>query len=227
MLKSPTAKIMILKSTLPLVLFLLLSVRGQSQSDSLPSVNKTSSNLRIAYNSSLIYPGIKLGIEFPIYTVNLTKKSYEGKQKSIVKERFISGNAGWYHHESFHDNIYFTIEWTMRRTGKNGFFTEFSSGAGYSRTFLGEITYRVENNGEVDVFKLAGYNYAMIVAGGGFGYDFIRKKGISLSVFYKFDILTMFPYNSTIYFRPVMELGIIYKPANFIRILTITRRMTK
>jgi hypothetical protein len=218
---------MIFKCTLPLILFLLLSVRGQSQSDSFLSVNKTSSNLRIAYNSSLIYPGIRLGIEFPIYTVNLTNNSNSGGQKQIVKDRFISANAGWYHHESFHDNIYITIEWTMRRTNKNGFFTEFSSGAGYSRTFLGEITYRVENNGEVDVFKLAGYNYAMIVAGGGFGYDFTSKKGISLSVFYKFDILTMYPYNSTIYFRPVMELGIIYKPANFIRVLTKTRRATK
>jgi len=45
-------------------------------------------------------------------------------------------------------------------------------------------------------------------------------------VFSKFDVLTMFPYNSTIYFRPIVEFGLIYKPENFLQILA-KRRVKK
>jgi len=208
-------------------LFLLLSLICFSQSDSLISRNNKSSNLKISFNSSLIYPGIRVGIEVPVYTVSLTKNINRGKTKSILKERFVSVNSGWYHHPGFHDNLYFTTEWTMRRTNKAGFFTEFNSGPGYSRTFLGATTYSVDNNGKVSIIRSAGYNYALIIAGGGLGFNFSEKRKIPLALFYKFDILTMFPYNSTVYFRPAMELGIIYKPADFIKLLTKTRIVTK
>jgi hypothetical protein len=208
-------------------LFLVVSINCLSQTDSLISWNKISSDLTVSYNSSLIYPGIRAGIEFPVNTVSLTRSTKKGDSKSIIKDRYLSASSGWYHHPGFHDNLYITFEWIMRRTNKNGFFTEFSSGAGYSRTFLGATTYRVDNNGNVNILKHAGYNYAMVIAGGGFGYSFAQNKRIPLSMFYKFDILTMFPYNSIVYFRPAMELGLIYKPAKFIQVFTKTRIVKK
>jgi hypothetical protein len=209
------------------ILILLVSLYCQAQTDTLLSILKTSSDLRISYNSSLIYPGIRIGIGFPLNSLYITKNSESGKPKSIVKDRFISSGAGWYHHNNFHDNLYLTIEWTMRRTHQKGFFTEFSSGVGYSRTFLGATTYRVNNIGDVNIINTAGYNYALLIASGGFGFDFPESRRKHLSIFYKFDILAMLPYNNTIYFRPVMELGLIYKPVSFIPVLTKTRRVTK
>jgi hypothetical protein len=206
--------------------FLLLSLHGFTQPDSLISRNNTSSNLRISFNGSLIYPGIRFGIEIPVYSVIVTKNFNKGITKSFLKDRFVSVNSGWYHHPGFHDNIYFTAEWTIRKTHKDGFFTEFSFGPGYSRTFLGGTTYRVDNDGKVNIIKSAGYNYALIITGGGLGFNFPKDHGIPLSVVSKFDILTMFPYNSTIYFRPVLELGLIYKPENFIWVW-IKRRTIK
>ena len=207
--------------------FLLLSLHGFPQTDSLIVRNNTSSNLRISFNSSLIYPGIRLGIEIPVYSVIVTKKGETGITESFLKDRFVSVNSGWYHHPGFHDNLYFNAEWTMRKTHKNGFFTELSFGPGYSRTFLGGTTYRVDNDGKVNIIKSAGYNYALIITGGGLGFSFHKDHGIPFSVISKFDILTMFPYNSTIYFRPVLELGLIYKPENFIRVLTRRRTIKK
>lgn len=217
----------IFRTTLTGLIIFILGMPCFSQSDSLTIRKDVSSNLKIAYNSSLIYPGIRAGIEFPVYFVSLKKTIDSENEKSILKGRFISINAGWYHHPDFHDNLYLTAEWTMRRAKGNGFFTEFSSGLGYSRTFLGATTYQVDDLGNVKIIKSAGYNYAMIIAGGGLGYDFSNKKEIQLSVFYKFDIMGMFPYNSTIYFRPVMEFGIIYKPLYFIRLSTKTRNILK
>jgi len=207
-------------------LFLFISLHGFAQTDSLISKVKISSNLLISYNSSLIYPGIRLGIEIPVYSVSLTKNTNAGRKKLIIKDHFISVNSRWYHHPGFHDNLYFTAEWTMRRSYKVRIFNDYSFGTGYSRTFLGGTTYHADKNGTVNIIKSAGYNYALIIAGAGFGFDFSKKRGIPLSVFSKFDVLTMFPYNSTIYFRPILELGLIYKPENFLQILT-KRRVKK
>jgi hypothetical protein len=149
------------------------------------------------------------------FRVNHTSISvFKNKQliRTFTKERYISGNLNWYHHPDFHDNIYLTAEWVMRRTLNAGFISEFSIGPGFSRTFLGGTTYKVDDNGNVSVIKSAGYYYALVTIGGGFGYNFSMKKQLPLSAFVKMNIISMFPYNSTVYFRPVLELGIRYTP---------------
>jgi hypothetical protein len=172
-------------------------------------------NLKLSYNSSVIYPGISTGIEFPLhnYYVQVLKK--QENIKSFTKGRFISGNINWYHHPYFHDNLYLTAEWVIRRTRNTGFISEFSAGPGYSRTFLGGTTYMVDDRGNISIIRLAGYNYALITVGGGFGYDFSVKKQLPISTFGKMNIISMFPYNNTICFRPVLELGIRYTPGRF------------
>jgi hypothetical protein len=205
---------------------LLLTLSCFSQADTLVSRKKVSSAIKISLDGSLIYPGACLGIEFPVYSVDLIRLNRVKDTRLIIKDRFVSANAGWYHHQGFHDNLYFTSKWIMRKTSRSGIFTEFSPGLGYSRTFLGGTTYKVENNGTVDIVKSAGYNYAVVTVGVGIGFSFLELKKIPLSVFYDFNILAMFPYNSTIYFRPVMELGLIYRPDNFIP-LVIKKKIVK
>jgi hypothetical protein len=198
-----------------------------SQSDSLIELKRSSSNIITSYNSSMIYPGARIGIEIPVSNVDLKRNLKTGNTKSILKERFVSVAAGWYHHPGFHDNLYFTLEWTMRRTNESGLFTQFSTGPGYSRTFLGGTTYSVDNIGNVSVIRSAGYNYALITAGGGIGYNLAGRIRLPVSILYKFDIMMMFPYNNTLYFRPVMELGIIYRPAGFLSLLIKSGKITR
>jgi hypothetical protein len=204
--------------------FLSLTISGFSQADTLVIRKKVSSSLKLSLDGALLYPGASLGIEFPAYSNVLIRRSDSEDSTMKIKDRFVSVNSGWYHHRDFHDNLYFTVKWIMRRTNENGFFTEFCPGLGYSRTFLGGTTYTVGNDGKVDIVKAAGYNYSLVTVGGGFGFNFSESKGIPLSIYYDFNILTMFPYNSSIYFRPVMELGLIFNPRNFIP-LTINRRV--
>jgi hypothetical protein len=94
----------------------------------------------------------------------------------------------------------------------NGFISEFSCGPGFSRTFLGGTTYKVNDSGGISMVKLAGYNYALITLGGGFGKDFSVKKQIPVSAVARLNLIAMFPYNSTVYFRTVLELGIRFNP---------------
>ena len=172
-------------------------------------------NLKASYNSSLIYPGARLGVEFPVMQFNPNIKKRCGRTKKIVKDRLISVNIGWYHHPYYHDNLYLTGGWTMRRTRPNGFFTEFSPEIGLSRTFVGGTTYKVDNYGKVSIVKFAGSFYPLCSVGGGIGYDFSLIKSKPFLVFYKLNLITMYPYNSTLYMRPAMELGIICRTSGF------------
>jgi len=170
-------------------------------------------DLKLAYISSVIYPGVSAGVEFPIkQNLNYPSKK-KHSDKYFAKSRFITANINWYHHPDFHDNLYLTSEWVMRRTKPTGFISEFSLGPGFSRTFNGGTTYEVSDNGSISVVKLAGYNYALITVGGGLGYDYSVRKNFPCLIFAKMNLISMFPYNSTIYFRPVMELGIRYMPS--------------
>lgn len=203
------------KDIIPLIILLLSSCISYSQRDTTFS-HRTSSNIKLAYNSSLIYPGLRMGTETPFHRRIITKTKKSGKQKLVYKDQFFSSNFGWYRHPGFHDNLYLTVGYTIRRTGGKGFFAEFSPELGYSRTFLGGTTYRVDDNGNVSIKRMAGYNYGIVSLGGGIGYDLSITHAKPFAVYFKFNVLTMFPYNSTVYVRPAMELGVIYKPKYFL-----------
>jgi len=192
------------------------SITCFSQSIDSVWVEKKSSNLSSSYISSLIYPGARFGVELPVNTIYISKIRKSGKTKDFTKDRFVTANLSWYHHPAFHDNVYLSAGWTMRRTKSNGFLTEFAPEVGLSRTFLGGTTYQVDDNGNVSIKKCAGYYYAFVSVGGGIGYDFSKIKHKPFSIFSKFNVFMLFPYNSTIYLRPVLEVGLIYKPVNFL-----------
>jgi hypothetical protein len=215
-----------LKRILSALIFLFFTLLCFPQRDSLNSKAYVSSNISLAFNGSLIYPGIRSGIEIPVSTADLIISQKSKDPKLMTRDRFITLNAGWYHHPDFHDNLYLTAEWRMRRTSEGGFFSDFSPGIGYSRTFLGGTTYEVNDNGDVIIKKLAGYNYALVTVGGGAGYNFSEKKGIPAALYSRLNILMMFPYNSTIYLRPAIELGIIYKPVCFLPV-KVKRKIIK
>jgi hypothetical protein len=190
----------------------LLTVFCQAQSDSIKKLNTCEYNLKLSYNSSLIYPGLSTGVEFHLNKMDSVISVRHSGNRPVTRNRFVSANISWYHHPYFHDNLYLTVEWVMRRTRGNGFISEFSFGPGFSRTFLGGTTYRINGSGDVSVVKLAGYNYALFTIGEGLGIDFSVKKHLPFSTVAKMNIITMFPYNSTVYFRPVLEIGIRYNP---------------
>jgi hypothetical protein len=194
------------------ILVLLICTLSRAQTDSIFFSFESLFNLKLSYNSSLIYPGISTGIEFPVHCEIVQVSQNHNITNYFKKERCISGNINWYHHPDFHDNVYITAEWVMRRTKYTGFISEFSAGPGFSRTFLGGTTYKVDENDNISKVTLAGYNYALIIVSGGIGYDFSVKKQKPFSTVVKMNLISLFPYNSTIYFRPVIELGVRYMP---------------
>ena len=195
------------------ILFLFSGILSHAQGDPNYKCFDDQPNIKISYNSSLIYPGISTGFEIPMPLIKVRKLIKNPDGKAFNKDWFISGNFNWYHHPEFHDNLYLTTEWVRRRTKSTGTISEFSFGPGFSRTFLGGTTYTLSNNGSISVVKRAGYNYALLTVGLGYGYDYSIKRYKPFLIFAKGNMLVMFPYNSTIYIRPVLELGVRYAPA--------------
>jgi hypothetical protein len=122
--------------------FSIFSNYTYSQNKDSVDVLAKSTNIVLSYNSSLIYPGFNVGAELPIKTLQVNKIKKSGKSKVIRKDNFITTKISWYHHPTFHDNVYFTVGWTMKRTHLSGFLTDFSPAIGLSRTFLGGTTYQ-------------------------------------------------------------------------------------
>lgn len=198
-------------------IIVLLSLKAFTQKSSQVKTKKIPANIRLGYQGGMGYPGLKTGIELPIVIVNKHKTKRSGKIKSVTKKRYLVANFGWYHHKNFHDNFSLTIGYAYRRISKNGFFLSYSPEIGYSRTFLGGTTYRVDDNGNVSVKKGAGYNYATAILSGGLGMNLSVKHKLPVSIYGRLSLMAMFPYNSITYLRPNLELGVSFTPSGFLK----------
>lgn len=208
-----------MKSILRLLFAAICLVNTFSGTAQIPdSTTIRNSNISFAFNGTTHYPGAQLGLELPVIHRELIKNKKSGKTKNLIKERLISGRLSWYHHPDFHDNLYLTAGYTLRRSNKKGFFVEFNPGLGVSRTFLGGTTYQVDDDGNVSVKKLAGHFYPLLSAGGGLGHNFRMSHQKPVAVFARMNLIAMFPYNSTLYLRPALLMGLTYTPSNFLQI---------
>ena len=167
-------------------------------------------SIKTSYLGTILYPGFKVGMEFP-YSVKEIRKSRKDRVKVILKEQSWNLNLGFYHHATFHDNLFFVAEWQRRRQKQKGWFYDFTPGLGYSRTFLGGTTYTVDDKGTVDVKKMAGYNYLLLSIGYGVGYNFEYRSGAPIRIYSKMGLISLLPYNSFFYVRPTLEIGCVYK----------------
>lgn len=190
---------------IPLIITVSFASYGQRDTAFFKSMHLP--GVKIAYTGSLIYPGFSTGAEILLKTSVVTGTKNIPEKQSRTRNQLITLNINYYHHREFHDNLFLTAEWIYRKIRSGGFFSEYSAGAGFSRTFLNTTAYRVADDGTVSVLKHPGYNYALITAGGGIGFDFFPGKRVPLQAFTKMDIIGMYPYNNVIYLRPVLELG--------------------
>jgi hypothetical protein len=107
------------------------SARAQKQIIKDPSFDRILS-LKAAYMGSIIYPGVKIGLEWPTTTLIVTK-SKRDSDKTYRKEKYINVSMGMYNHKNFHTNVFLLAERQWRRIRPSGLFTEFAPGLGISR----------------------------------------------------------------------------------------------
>jgi hypothetical protein len=104
-----------------LSIFVLAAFTCFSESKAQSIVDLPKTGIKTAYMGSITYPGFKIGLEYPYKVIQLDKTKSWGT-KTILKERYITLNLGFYHHPTFHDNFYLLAEWQLRRQKSNGWF---------------------------------------------------------------------------------------------------------
>lgn len=165
-------------------------------------------NIKGALVGSIFYPGVTFGLEKQIKG-SLDKREKKGILHIKRIEQYLTAETYWYHHPNFHDNYYLTLNWMKRKTRENGLFFDFTSGAGYSKTFLGSVTYEVGDD-VVNIKNNAGNSYFLLNISNSIGYDFKYRQLNSWKLYFRANLIVMLPYNSFIYPRPVWEIGTMY-----------------
>jgi hypothetical protein len=137
---------------------------------------------------------------------NTFRKS--GRLKTIRKDRFLSLDLGYYYQSGLHHNWFLTGTYHLRRTGKRGFYAEFSPFVGLSRTFIADETYKVSGNGSVELSQAAGDWFLTSGFSYGFGKTFNPSKSFLLKdVYAKFFIQYMYPNFGFIGLKPAIQVG--------------------
>jgi hypothetical protein len=158
-----------------------------------------------------IYGGLRVGVERPLKTTDYLDKNGQLRK---TRERAVQYSVGFYHHGGFHTNLFFTTEYVFRKVKPSGFFTEFKTGVGLSRTFLGAETYSV-TDGVVKQSKGAGDFYFMPNLSFGIGKDFSKtpqKRPISFHT--NLNLAGLLPYNGLVLPTPMLEIGVKYRFSN-------------
>ena len=133
------------------------------------------------------------------------KKS--GVEKITTKSRFLYGNIGYYYQPDFQHNWFLTADYTLSRTSKKGFYSEFSPFLGVSRTFLTATTYTVGDNGSVTKKNLAGNWYVTSGFSTGLGVNFEKPKlGYLKTIAAKLVVQTFYPNFKFIAIKPYFQL---------------------
>jgi hypothetical protein len=160
---------------------------------------------------SILYPGIKVGAEYPIRT-----KRYARQVDSLLvpiksKQRSVTLNLGWYHHKAFHINYTLAAGYLWRKTNKQDWFADIEPQLGVSRTFIDGTVYSVDANNVVNKTKSAGDWFLASQLSFSVGKELrIVKKEVPLKIYLRPSLILLTPYNNFIYIRPTVEIGVIY-----------------
>lgn len=167
-----------------------------------PTIVKSSS---LFSNRSI---GFQASVEKYFIQKEINKLRKSGRIKTIKKDRFLSLDLGYYYQSGLHHNWFLTGTYSLRRTGKRGFYTEFSPFIGISRTFIAEETYKVNSSGVVELSHLAGDWYLTSGFGCGIGKTFDTQKSFLLNDIYaKLFMQYMYPNFGFIGLKPSIQVG--------------------
>jgi len=191
---------------LALILFVLSSQNILAQALDKPLAS-------IIFRNSLLFGintyGFQTGLGKQVVQLQKKKIYRNGNEKLITKHRSIFFSAGFYNQAYLHLNIFSTMEFSMVRVNRKGWYREFMPAIGLSRTFFHETVYKVTDNGAVELKRFAG---DWRLAGGfsfGFGKNLALKKAPDLhDVYLKLNTQMFYPNFRFIAFKPSLVFGL-------------------
>lgn len=150
--------------------------------------------------------GVEVGIGKTLDQFKITKLK---KNKTVIKERTVFANLGYYFQPTLHQNYWITGSYNFRRIKKSGFFRDFAPIFGVARTFVSNTTYVVDDQNNVSIKKLAGNNYVIGGYSWGIGWRLKPKNGFQLkSIETNLTTLAYYPNFRKVSINPFFKLGL-------------------
>ncbi len=175
---------------------------------------------------SIIYPGFNLGIERP-YKYTFIEKIKRKRTLSFYKERYLSLDYHFYYQPNYHVNNFISCSWKARKQKQHGWYFDTFIGLGLSRTFVDGVSLEVSENNENSRERFSGNWYSLASFGLGVGYNANMKFQKPFSINLKHRWILLFPYNSFILPRPIIELGCNYNLNSFWKASPAFNKKTK
>lgn len=160
---------------------------------------KQGPSLSIAYfGETITHPGLKVGLNFPVYSWEKIKTKRNGAEKHLQKSFDVQPSVGFYYHQDYQTGLFVLPQVAYTRKNAQGAYTSFGLGAGYMRTFIPRV-YALENDGVEKVG--GGYHYLLS--------NYFITLGKDLSVTSKLPV-ELFCQPQALYATPNTKPGIWY-----------------
>jgi hypothetical protein len=171
--------------------------------------------------------GFKIGIDFPIKMTEYRgfKGSLLGQRQMI--EHYISVDVGDLHVDNNYENLFFSVEWTARYIGGNGYFFQITP-ISVAANYLIDPVYSLFKSVKTDTGFTKGKIYVTPSVSAGFGRDFAFRRGsrnAPITLLLRGNFSAIYPYKKAeFYFYPTVEASIAYRFSRFNTIVKKTRQ---
>lgn len=171
--------------------------------------------------------GIKLGIDFPVKMTESRgfKNSLLGQRQLI--EHYISADLGGIHRDNNYENIYFSVEWTIRYINGDGYFFQITP-VSIAANYLLPPLYTVFRSVKTDAGFITNKIYVTPSVSMGIGRDFAFRRGsrnAPITLMLRGNFSAMYPYKiNDFYYYPSVEMGLAYRFSGFNTIVKKVRR---
>jgi hypothetical protein len=167
--------------------------------------------IHLSAMGSFNFYGVKLGVDYPFKMTEMRGFKGTATGQRVMRELYISADAGLWHYDGVHENAFFLLEWTVRFINNRGFFAQISPigvGANYIlKPFSSKKAIQ-------DTVPTIGKIYAAPSVSAGIGRDFAfqrNNKAIPMSIYLKGGVSTMLPFKTFGYIFPTAELSVAWR----------------
>ncbi len=167
--------------------------------------------IHISAMGSPRFYGVKLGVDYPFKMTEMRGFKGTAMGQRVMRELYISADAGLWHYDGVHENASFSLEWTVRFINSSGFFAQVSPiGVGANYILKPFTPQKVIQDSVPTIGKI----YATPSVSVGIGRDFAFQRGnkaIPMVIYMKGGVSSMYPFKTYGYLFPTAELSLAWR----------------
>lgn len=157
---------------------------------------------------SLRFYGVKFGVDYPLKMTEIRGFLGGFMGQRVIYEQYLAADAGIWHFDGIHENVFVSTEWTLRVINNSGFFWQISP-VGVGVSYLMPPFFKEKAIQDSLPSKNKFYVTPSVSMGIGRDFAFRRaNKGKPFVIYLKAGISTIYPFKTLGYIYPTAESGV-------------------